>query len=185
MKHFAYVLYVGFHARRNLCDKQNVSSYGTPVFAYERGWEALLKQSFSWKVNFLKLAIENRISWGQFLKLGRPVRKSRDFINFFNYPYLFCSVFRTLGPRFFQLLIYAALFAVQSCWSSMAWFLCGIIFLQIPCDVWRTWNILTQSKILIFKISVYLLESKVRNNTIEWYNCIGFLFRKWYNCHPL
>ena len=30
MKHFAYVLYVGFHAKRNLCDKQNVLFYGTP-----------------------------------------------------------------------------------------------------------------------------------------------------------
>ena len=28
MKHFAYVLYVGFHANRNLCDKQNVLVYG-------------------------------------------------------------------------------------------------------------------------------------------------------------
>ena len=27
--------------------------------------------------------------------------------------------------------------------------------------------------IKIFKISIYLLESKVRNNTIEWNNCIG------------
>ena len=34
MKHFAYVLYVGFHAKRNLCDKQNVSFYGTPVFFF-------------------------------------------------------------------------------------------------------------------------------------------------------
>ena len=30
MKHFAYVLYVGFHAKRNRCDKQNVLFYGTP-----------------------------------------------------------------------------------------------------------------------------------------------------------
>ena len=30
MKHFAYVLYVGFDAQRNLCDKQNVLFYGTP-----------------------------------------------------------------------------------------------------------------------------------------------------------
>ena len=30
MKHFAYVLYVGVHAQRNLCDKQNVLFYGTP-----------------------------------------------------------------------------------------------------------------------------------------------------------
>ena len=30
MKHFEYVLYVGFHAQRNLCDKQNVLFYGTP-----------------------------------------------------------------------------------------------------------------------------------------------------------
>ena len=29
MKHFAYVLYVGFHAKRNLCDKQHVLFYGT------------------------------------------------------------------------------------------------------------------------------------------------------------
>ena len=28
MKHFSYVLYVGFHAQRNLCDKQNVLFYG-------------------------------------------------------------------------------------------------------------------------------------------------------------
>ena len=27
--------------------------------------------------------------------------------------------------------------------------------------------------IKIFKISIDLLESKVRNNTIEWNNCIG------------
>ena len=31
MKHFEYVLYVGFDVRRNLCDKQNVLFYGTPV----------------------------------------------------------------------------------------------------------------------------------------------------------
>ena len=30
MKHFVYVLYVGFHTKRNLCDKQNVLFYGTP-----------------------------------------------------------------------------------------------------------------------------------------------------------
>ena len=30
MEHFAYVLYVGFGAQRNLCDKQNVLFYGTP-----------------------------------------------------------------------------------------------------------------------------------------------------------
>ena len=30
MEHFAYVLYVGFHAQRNLCDKQDVLFYGTP-----------------------------------------------------------------------------------------------------------------------------------------------------------
>ena len=30
MKHFAYVLYVGFDAQRNLYDKQNVLFYGTP-----------------------------------------------------------------------------------------------------------------------------------------------------------
>ena len=30
MKPFAYVLYVGFHAQRNLCDKQNALFYGTP-----------------------------------------------------------------------------------------------------------------------------------------------------------
>ena len=28
---FAYVLYVGFDAQRNLCEKQNVLFYGTPV----------------------------------------------------------------------------------------------------------------------------------------------------------
>ena len=31
MQHFAYVLYVGFDAKRNLCNKQNVLFYGTPV----------------------------------------------------------------------------------------------------------------------------------------------------------
>ena len=30
MKHFAYVLYMRFHALRNLCDKQNVLFYGHP-----------------------------------------------------------------------------------------------------------------------------------------------------------
>ena len=30
MKHFAHVLYVGFDAHRNLCDKQNVLFYGIP-----------------------------------------------------------------------------------------------------------------------------------------------------------
>ena len=30
MEHFAYVLYVGFHAPRYLCDKQNVLFYGHP-----------------------------------------------------------------------------------------------------------------------------------------------------------
>ena len=30
MKHFPYVLYVGLHAQRSLCDKQNVLFYGTP-----------------------------------------------------------------------------------------------------------------------------------------------------------
>ena len=29
-EHFAYVLYVGFYAHRNLCDKQNVLFYGHP-----------------------------------------------------------------------------------------------------------------------------------------------------------
>ena len=32
MKHFAYVLYVGFGVPRNLCDKQNVLFYGTPRY---------------------------------------------------------------------------------------------------------------------------------------------------------
>ena len=31
MKHFAYVLYVGFDAQRNLCDKQNILFHGTPI----------------------------------------------------------------------------------------------------------------------------------------------------------
>ena len=31
MKHFARVLYVGFDAQRNLCDKQNILFYVTPV----------------------------------------------------------------------------------------------------------------------------------------------------------
>ena len=31
MKHFSYVLYVGFHAQRNLFDKQNILFYGTQV----------------------------------------------------------------------------------------------------------------------------------------------------------
>ena len=30
MEHFANVLYLGFHAERNLCDKQNVLFYGRP-----------------------------------------------------------------------------------------------------------------------------------------------------------
>ena len=32
MKHFVYVLYVGFDAQRNLCDKQIFLFYVTPVF---------------------------------------------------------------------------------------------------------------------------------------------------------
>ena len=32
MKQFAYVLYVGFHAKRNLCDKQTVLFCGIPVY---------------------------------------------------------------------------------------------------------------------------------------------------------
>ena len=31
MEHFVYVLYVGFYAQRNLCDKQNVLLYGLLV----------------------------------------------------------------------------------------------------------------------------------------------------------
>ena len=40
MKHFAYVLYVGFDAQRNFCDKQNVLFYGTPVVpCIRRGYQ--------------------------------------------------------------------------------------------------------------------------------------------------
>ena len=35
MKHCVYVLYVGFHAKINLCHKQNVLFYGTPVNSFE------------------------------------------------------------------------------------------------------------------------------------------------------
>ena len=40
MKDFAYVLYVGFHAKRNLCDRQNVLFYGTPppYFGHSQFW---------------------------------------------------------------------------------------------------------------------------------------------------
>ena len=48
---FSYVLYVGFYAQRNLCDKQNVLFYGTPRI-FEPGLsrndcEKILKIHFS------------------------------------------------------------------------------------------------------------------------------------------
>ena len=46
IKPFAYVLFVGFHAQRNLCDKQNVLFYSTSP----RIWSGLGETAFlSWR----------------------------------------------------------------------------------------------------------------------------------------
>ena len=68
MKHFACVLYVAFDAQKNLCDKQNVSLYGTPVESTDRfrddrtimvkqfqyGWSDTVTVTHSVSLNFLK-----------------------------------------------------------------------------------------------------------------------------------
>ena len=43
MKHFAYALYVEFHAQTNLSDKQNVLFYGHPriIIIISEHWESL------------------------------------------------------------------------------------------------------------------------------------------------
>ena len=57
MKHFAYVLFVGFDAQRNFCDKQNVLFYGTPR-TYSRFFShSAFISRFSCRVSFFSFVL--------------------------------------------------------------------------------------------------------------------------------
>ena len=69
INHFAYVLYVEFHAKRNLCDKQDVLFYGTP---------RRLKK-FAADLRFYVMWLSrgsNQISWVLFLSFVRDIRNT-------------------------------------------------------------------------------------------------------------